>query len=753
MSTLTMELDRYLAIRRNLGYRLSTDERVLRRFTTFADSQQKPHVNTNLFLHWQESFGSASKHTWARRLGIVRVFAHWLHCLDPNHEVPPQSLLPVRTKRPHPYIYSEDEIRRIVETAAELPSINGIRALTMSTLFGLIAVTGLRIAEALSLDADDVDLINGVITLRRGKNDNARLLPVTDCTRERLKAYARERDRLLGKPSTAFFVADQGTRLTDGGARYNFASVCQSIGLRRQQKFGRHGHGPRIHDLRHTFAVRTLLDWYRNGLDPAREMIKLTTYLGHYNPAMTPMWKDFTFALRTLRKSPAFAAVAVASLALGIGANTAIFSFVNAILLKRLAVPEPERLVTFAEIYRGETSGKVWRMITVEQLAKRDPVFAGLFGWLGRPVSFSTGDKAQWVMSELVTGQYFQTLQVKPAIGRLLTDYDVRNAKADPVCVLSYSLWQRELAGDPGVIGRSVFLNGHAYRVLGVTARGFYGAELEHRFDLQIPATRIADFMPAFGDATGVDWLKTLSWLTPMARLKPGITRIEAQGQTQRVLRQIEIENNGGHTPDKQLDLRLENGSRGFNTMRSEFGRPVLVLMAVVALVLLVACANLANLLFARAQTRAKEFAVRMSVGASRARLIRQLLIESLVLAACGGITGIIVSFWIARTLVFFLNAGRSTVSALHVTSDLNVLAFSITLSFATAILFGLVPAWQATQPDLLPGLKQERAGRGRLSRVLLRRSLVVIQIALSLVVVFAAGLLTRTLRSLEQLI
>lgn len=464
------------------------------------------------------------------------------------------------------------------------------------------------------------------------------------------------------------------------------------------------------------------------------------------------MWKDFIFALRTLRKSPAFTAVAVASLALGIGANTAIFSFVNAILLKRLAVPESERLVTFAEIYRGETSAKVWRMITVEQLAKRDPVFAGLFGWLGKPVSFSTGDKAQWVMGELVTGQYFQTLQVKPAFGRLLTDDDVQNAKADPVCVLSYSLWQRELASDPGVIGRSVFLNGHAYRVLGVTARGFYGAQLEHRFDLQIPATRIGDFMPAFGDAAGADWLKTLSWLTPMARLKAGITRVEAQEQTQRVLRQIEIESNGGHSPDKQLDLRLEDGSRGFNTMRSEFGRPVLVLMGVVALVLLVACANLANLLFARAQTRAKEFAVRMSVGASRARLIRQLLIESLVLAACGGLTGITVSFWIGRTLVSFLNAGRSAVSALRVTPDLSVLAFSITLSFATAILFGLVPAWQTTRPDLLPGLKQEHTGQGRLSRVLLRRSLVVLQIALSLIVVFTAGLLTRTLRTLETI-
>ncbi len=462
------------------------------------------------------------------------------------------------------------------------------------------------------------------------------------------------------------------------------------------------------------------------------------------------MWNDFRFALRTLRKTPAFTAVAVASLALGIGANTAIFSFVNAILLKRLPGPEPERLVTFAETYRGQITGKVWRMTTVDELAKRSSAFAGLFGWFGRPVSFSNGDKAQWVMGELVTGEYFPTLGVKPAVGRLLTNDDVRDAMANPVCVLSYGLWQREFAGERSVLGRTVFLNGHSYRVLGVTARGFYGAELQHPSELQIPATRIGDFMPAFGSATGVDWLKTLSWLSPMARLKPGITRLEAQEQTQRLLRQIEIERDPRYKPGNQEDLRLEDGSQGFDTMRSRFGRPVLALMAVAAVVLLIACANLANLLIARAQMRVKEFSVRLSIGASRARLIQQLLIEALVLAACGGIAGLALSFWIARTLLAFLNAGRSAVSAMQVTPDAKVFAFSMALSFATAILFGLIPAWQATRPELLPGLKDEAAGGGRGCRAVLRKALVVMQIALSLVVVFAAGLLTRTLRALE---
>jgi predicted permease len=445
--------------------------------------------------------------------------------------------------------------------------------------------------------------------------------------------------------------------------------------------------------------------------------------------------RDVRHALRSLRRSPAFAAIAIASLALGIGANAAIFSFVNAILLKRLPVPDPERLVTFAETYRGERAGAVWRMPTVDDLAKRTSSFDGVFGWSSRPVSFSTGDTAQWVMGEIVTGQYFRTLQVQPALGRLFDDDDVRNAAGNPVCVLSYAFWQREFAGSSRVVGQTAFLNGHAYRVLGVTARGFYGAVLQRRFDVVVPATRVGDVMPAFA---GMDWLNRLSWLSPMARLKPGVSRVQAEKETERL------------SPDwRNRQVSLEDGSQGINSMRSSFGQPVLALMAVVALVLLVACANLANLLLARAQSRAKEFAVRLSIGASRARLIRQLLVESLLLALGGGVAGVALSLWINRTLVAFLNTGRSASMAIHAAPDARVLAFSILLSFVTAILFGLVPAWQATQPDLLPGLKQESTASGPESRVLLRRSLVVIQIALSLVIVFGAGLLTRTLRTL----
>jgi integrase len=287
MSALSTELSRYLNIRRNLGYNLSTAERVLRKFIAFAEQKDAEYVSTELFLKWQETFGHANRQTWSRRLSIVRLFAQWLQCLDPKHEVPPCGLIPDRCVRPRPYIYSDEEICRIVKAAAELPSINGIRALTSATLFGLIAVTGLRISEALSLNVADVDLETGVITLRRGKFGKARLLPISDSTKARLTAYAKERDRLLGSSPEPFFVSDIGERVTDCGARYNFAAACQAIGMRPLEKFHRHGRGPRIHDLRHTFAVRTLVNWYRTGKDPAREMIKLTTYLGHGNPAHT----------------------------------------------------------------------------------------------------------------------------------------------------------------------------------------------------------------------------------------------------------------------------------------------------------------------------------------------------------------------------------------------------------------------------------------------------------------------------------
>ena len=281
------QLDRYLSVRRSLGYDLRTAERILRRFVRFADQADAPHVDTALFLRWDAGLPKAGASTRSARFCAVRLFAQWLSGIDPVHEVPPRGLLPSRYARQHPYIYSEAEINAIMAAAKTLPSIYGLRGQTCSTLFGLIAITGLRISEALALDDGDLDASDGVLRVRRGKLGRERLLPLDRTAVALLVAYAAERDRLVGRAAPAFFVTEQGTRLTDCCARYNFAQVCQQIGLRADQQYGRHGRGPRIHDLRHTFAVRTMIDWYRSGKDPAREMIRLTTYMGHVDPSNT----------------------------------------------------------------------------------------------------------------------------------------------------------------------------------------------------------------------------------------------------------------------------------------------------------------------------------------------------------------------------------------------------------------------------------------------------------------------------------
>lgn len=285
--TLAHELDRYLSMRRSLGYDLATAERILRRFAQFADQLGACHVTTDLFLRWQAAFGNARRSTWGARFIVVRLFSQWLHGLDAAHEVLPRGLVPYRYCRTQPYIFTDAQIAAIVEEAVRLPSVYGMRGLTCSTLFGLIAVTGMRINEALGLGAGDVDLDIGVIRIRRGKLGKERLLALHDTAIERLRAYAVERDRLLGATPLPFFVKCDGSRLGDCGARYNFAHVCQNIGLRERQTEGRHGRGPRIHDLRHSFAAKTMIDWYRSGKDPAREMVKLTTWLGHANPDHT----------------------------------------------------------------------------------------------------------------------------------------------------------------------------------------------------------------------------------------------------------------------------------------------------------------------------------------------------------------------------------------------------------------------------------------------------------------------------------
>ena len=287
MNSLTDRLEQYLAIRRRFGYDLTSSARELRPFVTFADAQGAASITVNLFLRGKEHFGSASTLTWFFRLCHVRSFAKWLQGVDPRTEVPPAGLIPGRQRRPRPYIYTDREIARIVTEGARLPSDYGLRGLNCSTLFGLLAVTGLRVSEAVGLDDRDVDLDAAVLQVRHAKNRKSRVIPVTACTAVRLGACRAARNRILGTGAMPFFVNEGTRRLTVHTARYNLAQICQRNGLREQQLFRRNGHGPRLHDMRHSMAVKTMLDWYRKGLNPDREMYKLSTYLGHTNPKDT----------------------------------------------------------------------------------------------------------------------------------------------------------------------------------------------------------------------------------------------------------------------------------------------------------------------------------------------------------------------------------------------------------------------------------------------------------------------------------
>lgn len=282
MSTLSAAVKKYLALRRKLGAQLRGVDSGLRDFVAFAKRQGASYITTNLALDWAQEPAQAQPATWASRLRMVRGFAVWLSATDGRTEVPPLGLLPYRYRRQPPYIYTDAEIAALVRAATRLASPQGLRGRTYSTIFGLLSATGMRVSEALALDREDVDLEQGILTIRRTKFGKSRLVLLHESTRQVLAAYAHARDRLVRRPATAaFFLSERGTRVSGCATRYNFAKVSRTVGLRSAVPGRRHGHGPRLHDLRHRFAARTLVDWYRKGVDVERELPKLATYLGH----------------------------------------------------------------------------------------------------------------------------------------------------------------------------------------------------------------------------------------------------------------------------------------------------------------------------------------------------------------------------------------------------------------------------------------------------------------------------------------
>ena len=280
VNSLNKALTDYIGTRRNLGFRLRIPAGLLKNFVAFLQAEGASHITTELALRWATQPANAQPSTWAWRLGMVRRFSTWLRATDPHTEIPPAGILSHRYRRKTPHIYTDTEIKRILTQARQLPSSKGLRARTFTTLFGLLAVTGMRVNEALGLDLEDVNLREGILHIRRTKFGKSRYVPVHPSTVKALGSYAAARDRLVSRRLTpAFFVSERGGRISEWTARYTFAKLSQLLGLRMSAKG--HVHGPRLHDMRHRFAARTLVHWYRSGLDVERELPKLTTYLGH----------------------------------------------------------------------------------------------------------------------------------------------------------------------------------------------------------------------------------------------------------------------------------------------------------------------------------------------------------------------------------------------------------------------------------------------------------------------------------------
>jgi predicted permease len=468
------------------------------------------------------------------------------------------------------------------------------------------------------------------------------------------------------------------------------------------------------------------------------------------------MLQDIRYALRILAQNPAFAAIAVLSLALGIGANTAIFTLVDTVILRNLPVRAPESLVVVA--INPADPNTYFNYPDYRYIRDHNRSFNGVLATSGSsPLAMSVPSDPR-AQSEItaganVSGNYFEVLGVVPAVGRLLTPADDQNEGAHPYAVLNWDFWQRRFAADPSVVGRSITLNGSPFTIIGVAQRGFRGTEVGNVSDLYVPITMIGQVNRGVREWNS----RHMWWLNVFARLKPGISMAAAIPEVSVLWRQIQAadpEQKPAPSFDAGRDARdrgtLLPGSNGYSNFRNGFAKPLTVLMIVVALVLLIACANVANLLLVRAASRQKEIAIRLAVGAGRNRLVRQLVLETLVVSILGGALGILIA-WSGVAALMNLMPRRALPLDLHIAPDLRMLAFSFAVSLLTGLVCGLVPALQSTRPNLVSSLKNETLVAGR-ARFDLRRVLVVVQVAISLLLLIGAGLFIRSLRNLQNL-
>jgi predicted permease len=475
---------------------------------------------------------------------------------------------------------------------------------------------------------------------------------------------------------------------------------------------------------------------------------------------MMHLIQDSQFAVRSFRKSPGFTAVAILSLALGIGANTAIFTLVDQLILRLLPIRDPQGIVLLhagGHLYGGNNGRNALSYPMYQDIRDRNAVFEGMMCRYSLGLTLGVSSQTEVVSGELVSGNYFPLLGVHPSIGRLFTASDDLHAGAHPFAVLSYAYWKSRFAGDPGVIGQTIRINNYPLSIVGVAQAGFDGVEPGLLAEVFVPIAMTPNVRPGFT----LMFDRRQRWVNVYGRLKAGVSRERASSGLQPLFHQIldsevvmpAFRNATPYDKEQFLRMWLDvlPGSQGNTNLRRRYEKPLLVLMGVVGLVLLIACANLASLLTARATSRQKEIAIRLAMGSSRGRMIQQLLTESLLLSGVGGVAGIALAIAMVKGLLGFLptTTGGYAISS---SPDYRVLAFTLGLSLLTGIAFGLVPALQSTKPDIAPTLKDQAGSVIGGSQVSFRKVLVAAQVTLSLLLLIGAGLFVRSLENLRSL-
>jgi predicted permease len=473
---------------------------------------------------------------------------------------------------------------------------------------------------------------------------------------------------------------------------------------------------------------------------------------------MTSLARDARYALRSLAASPVFTAVAVLSLALGIGANTAIFSLTDQVLLRLLPVKDPESLVMIAARggFMGNNRGSnVTSYPMFKDYRNQNQVFTGVMCLRSTTVNMAYDGPAERVEAELVSGNYFEVLGVQAALGRTFTMADETNPGANPVVVLNYDYWRNRFKGDRNVIGATLRVNGFPMTIVGVAAPGYHGVTLGYSPRLHIPVTMKRQATPSWDELEN----RRSRWAQVYARLKPGVSRQQAEASIRTLHKQIISEEVRDASFSRVTEyvrqdfLRsyavVQPGGQGYSGMRRALEAPLLVLTALVGIVLLIACANVSNLLVARAAGRQKEIAVRLALGAGRFRLVRQLMMESLLLALAGGALGIALACWVNRALLLLAPTEQIRLS-LSPDPDPRTLLFAFAVSCVAALVFGLLPAVRSTRADLASVMKEQAGAVAGGHGARLRKVLVVVQVMLSLLLLVGSGLFIQSLQKLR---